>query len=126
MSRPNWAEIKDDFAWDGSLRDIYILDTDANDWDVLLAAIRSSNYERSYRLDGELAAEVHTGGDYEVGVAIHVSHAACLSLPIENVVLNDTQGVNPDISIAKILADLDCVFESVWKIRHIDPILTLA
>jgi hypothetical protein len=56
MSRPNWAEIKDDFAWDGSLRDIYILDTDANDWDVLLAAIRSSNYERSYRLDGELAA----------------------------------------------------------------------
>jgi hypothetical protein len=51
--RPTWPEMKEAFAWDGSWNDIYVLDTDARDWDRLLEAITSSSYSPTYSVGGE-------------------------------------------------------------------------
>jgi hypothetical protein len=54
-NRPTWPEMNEAFAWHGSWNDIYVLDTDARDWDRLLGAIKSSNYSPTYSVEGELA-----------------------------------------------------------------------
>jgi hypothetical protein len=48
--------MREAFAWDGSWRDIYVLGTDAGDWDRLLPAITSSDYSPSHLVEGEPAA----------------------------------------------------------------------
>ncbi len=50
---PTFAEMKGDLTWDGSLRDIYVLDTHFSDWDRLSAMIASSDFAWSYVCDGE-------------------------------------------------------------------------
>jgi hypothetical protein len=39
-----WEAIKADSAWDGSLRDIYVRQTDIADWQKLLDSLRQSKY----------------------------------------------------------------------------------
>jgi hypothetical protein len=55
-SPPTFAGLQQDFVSDGSLRDIYVLDTSFTDWDRLFAAIASSDFSWSYRCAGSLAA----------------------------------------------------------------------
>ena len=44
----NWQEYKTAFEWDGSWRDIYVLDTNINDWQQLLDFLRESSYIAIY------------------------------------------------------------------------------
>lgn len=37
-----WAYCRDAFVWDGSLRDLYVHDTDEQDWQATLTFLRSS------------------------------------------------------------------------------------
>lgn len=48
----NWNEYKSEFAWDGSWRDIYILNTDIQEWQTFVDFLRSSKYD--YEFNGEL------------------------------------------------------------------------
>ena len=43
-----WETVRDEFAFDGSWRDICILRTDITDWQRMLDAIRSSGYKLVY------------------------------------------------------------------------------
>jgi hypothetical protein len=45
--------MKDAFAPDGALRDIYVLDTDTADWEKLCEVLKSSNFKLSYGRDGQ-------------------------------------------------------------------------
>jgi hypothetical protein len=71
-NRPTWPEMKAAFAWNGSWNDIYVLDTDARDWDRLLGAIKSSDYSPTYSVEGAPSAlpenfdEAATGGAHLV------------------------------------------------------------
>lgn len=53
-----WEQHKELFAWDGSLLDIYVLDTTMSDWQRLLDALRASSYELRYKVDGETIAKI--------------------------------------------------------------------
>lgn len=51
-----WEQVKAEFEWDGSLRDLYVWNTSIEDWDRLLNAVRSHSYPVEFLLGGELAA----------------------------------------------------------------------
>lgn len=44
--------LKDIFYQDGSLRDIYVLESTSDDWQKLIAFLRSGKYKVTYELDG--------------------------------------------------------------------------
>ena len=46
--------IQEVFYIGGSLRDIYVLGTNADDWHALLTYLRVSPYPVEYRVDGEI------------------------------------------------------------------------
>lgn len=48
-----WSRCKSEFDWDGSLRDIYVLDTSSKDWAVLLAEIPLWGYKVSGDSEGK-------------------------------------------------------------------------
>ena len=41
---PSWERCRTDFAWDGSLRDIYVREASIQDWDKLLRSLPSWPY----------------------------------------------------------------------------------
>jgi hypothetical protein len=47
-----WERHRELFEWDGSLIDIYVLDTTMADWQRMLDCVRSSAYELRYRVEG--------------------------------------------------------------------------
>jgi len=49
----NWQELKTEFEWDGSLCDLYILDTDVEIWQRMLDVLRASGYPLHYTIDHE-------------------------------------------------------------------------
>jgi hypothetical protein len=49
-----WNEIKSQFECDGSLRDIYILDTDVSTWNQFLSEVRLSDYPIEFTHGGNL------------------------------------------------------------------------
>ena len=53
VSQLNWQHYKTAFEFDGSWRDIYVLNTYVNDWQSLMDFLRASPYEISYTFDGE-------------------------------------------------------------------------
>lgn len=53
--QPNWNDYKADFEWDGSLRDIYVLDTSLSHWQALLDLLHSGTYKFSTYAYGEEA-----------------------------------------------------------------------
>ena len=48
-----WERYKDAFAWDGSLRDLYVHGTNEHDWQAMLTFLRSSAYALHFSVDGE-------------------------------------------------------------------------
>jgi hypothetical protein len=53
--RPEFKEASTDFAWDGSLRDIYILDTNATDWTHLGSTLEASGLTLTHLVNGQSA-----------------------------------------------------------------------
>lgn len=48
-----WTEIAADFEWDGSWRDVYVLDTTIDDWQRVLDALMEVNPTPVMNIDGE-------------------------------------------------------------------------
>ncbi len=56
--RLNWEQCKKDFEFDGTWRDIYILNTNSDDWNKFLKSLLNSKYETKFWIDGEVAKEI--------------------------------------------------------------------
>lgn len=56
----NWEQCKKDFEFDGTWRDIYILNTNFDDWNKFLKSLSNSNYETKFWIDNETAKEITT------------------------------------------------------------------
>lgn len=52
----NWDVVAAEFEWDGSLRDLCVLDTTVEDWTRLLRALPGWPYPWRYEVDGAAAA----------------------------------------------------------------------
>ena len=50
---PPWASVKDEFEWDGSWRDIYVLDTGPEEWSSFLEFVSQNQSEIDFYIDGE-------------------------------------------------------------------------
>jgi hypothetical protein len=48
MDEIAWETVRDEFAFDGSWRDIYVFGTTIADWQRMLGAIRSAGYRLTY------------------------------------------------------------------------------
>src|SRR5262245_30449355 len=48
MDEIAWKTVRDEFAFDGSLRDIYVFGTSIADWQRMLDAFRSTGYTLTY------------------------------------------------------------------------------
>ena len=51
-----WDQCKDEFASDGALRDIQVVDATPGDWQRVLDFVRTSAAKLDYTIDGEAAA----------------------------------------------------------------------
>jgi hypothetical protein len=51
------------------------------------------------------------GRDTEMGILIYCCHGRNFSLPVPSVILDDAQGINPEVTDAKFPSDADCVDE---------------
>ena len=56
MFAVNWEQVKDDFAWDGSLRAVYVLDTHVDEWELFFEVLREAGYSLTYSIDSETRA----------------------------------------------------------------------
>ena len=51
----NWQEVESVFEWDGSLLDLYVLNTDIEDWQSALDFLRTSGYPLFYAVNNIIA-----------------------------------------------------------------------
>jgi hypothetical protein len=80
-----WRQIAPDFAFDGSWRDIYVLDTTLSDWQVVLDMLRQLDPAPIFRVDGVAKAiPDRAEGAFES----RASAGALLSVSIGKAVLN--------------------------------------
>jgi len=75
-----WEHHKDLFAWDGSLIDIYVLDTTLEDWQRLLDFLRASPYDLRYSGHSDAAplpdrAETIFAQNWEAHVALSIDES---------------------------------------------------
>ena len=60
QSRMKWKQCKKVFDFDGSWRDIYVLNADRDDWNKLLESLPNSAYEIMFWIDGKVAEPIKT------------------------------------------------------------------
>lgn len=73
-----WDQCKKAFEFDGSWRDIYILNTDSTDWNKLLEALSLSKYEIRFWIDHEKSKPIVT-----IQEAFKIKKRASLLMHIE-------------------------------------------
>lgn len=52
MQQLNWDDVREEFVFDGSWRDIYVLNTTLADWQRVLDAIHKAEHDCEYLVDG--------------------------------------------------------------------------
>lgn len=55
MSEVTWDRCRMGFEWDGSLRDIYVLNASIEDWGTFVHALPSMSYRTEFLIDDEAA-----------------------------------------------------------------------
>jgi hypothetical protein len=71
----DWQEIKGAFLQDGSLRDIYILGSDLDDWPTIWQVLKTSEYKLRLSRGGEvqpLPTDIRQVIHYELGYLLQV------------------------------------------------------
>jgi hypothetical protein len=58
-----WDDVKDEFAWDGSWRDICIPNTSMGDWQIVLDTLRNAKFTTKYTVSGEPAEIPQTAAE---------------------------------------------------------------
>lgn len=59
----DWKTVASEFAWDGSLRDMYVFATSLAEWDQFLEALQVWGYATRFSIDGEPAVLPQTATD---------------------------------------------------------------
>jgi hypothetical protein len=82
----NWDDVRQDFDWDGSLRDIYVLDVGLSGWRGLWRLLKQATAWRiTYQVDGN---SVGLPDDVEVPLRLRPNAAALVSVFLGNVRFN--------------------------------------
>ena len=55
MSGVTWDQCRRGFEWDGSLRDIYVLNASIADWDTFIQTLPGMSYRTEFLIDDEAA-----------------------------------------------------------------------
>lgn len=72
----DWDACKIMFAWDGSWRDLYVLDTDIRDWQTVFEFLKVRNFPLSYSIDqqpNELPLHVETIFEQGAGASVFLT-----------------------------------------------------
>jgi len=80
-----WNDIRQEFDWDGSWRDIYALDVGMAGWRAFWRLILNPGYRVDYRIDGAPAALPH---DVDSVFALRETTAPLLSVFLDTIQLN--------------------------------------
>ncbi|MEL7407974.1 MAG: hypothetical protein AAFN00_13570, partial [Cyanobacteria bacterium J06558_2] len=56
----NWSQCQKDFEFDGTWRDIYILNTNSDDWNQLLESFLASKYQTIFWIDNKKNKRIQT------------------------------------------------------------------
>ena len=81
----DWSQIAPDFEHDGSLRDVYILDTSLDDWASVWAALLVDPNAMSFTVDGEARTPPL---DVAEAFRLRPDHAICASYALGKQRLN--------------------------------------
>jgi hypothetical protein len=82
----DWNAVAEDFAPDGSLRDVYVLEANAEDWELVLKALGASSASVRYSVDGveqpgppsaQAAFAIHSVASPSLRVAVGGIEFAC-------------------------------------------------
>lgn len=80
-----WDDVREEFEWDGSLRDIYVLDVGPSGWRSLWYLLKgTTDWHVTYQVDGVSAA---LPDDVEVPLQLWPKSAPVLSVSSKNVLL---------------------------------------
>jgi hypothetical protein len=125
-----WQDYESEFEWDGSWRDIYVLNTSVADWQKLLDFLRTASYNLNFYIDGEDAvlpsdvahifkarAEVSAYLSVDIGEIIlncHFFHDAQIEFDI------DPREVTDEIKFQRLLAFM----QKIARLLDKDAILT--
>jgi hypothetical protein len=85
MSGLVWNDVRGEFAFDGSWRDIYILNATLSDWQRMLDGLRASGFDLGYQLDGQ-PAEFPSSA--ESAFALVEEHSQLLSVRFAGILAN--------------------------------------
>jgi hypothetical protein len=85
MTDDPFVSYKDAFYIDGSLRDIYVLGTDEQDWQKLLTFLRTGPYSIEFTFDGQ---PISLPEQVETIFALRSEHGIELHIDKEHLVLN--------------------------------------
>lgn len=81
----DWQQVKAEFEWDGSLRDLYVLNTDTEVWQKVIEFIRTSEYPYRFEMDGE---ESPLPADVAALFEMRAEVGVLLSLDVHGITIN--------------------------------------
>lgn len=116
-----WAEVAEDFAWDGSLRHVYVSGADRAAWEVFLAALPGWGYEHRYLERGrelplpsaEVVLERRALHDPELVVRVGRARLACYFLEEDELELE----LDPRAVVGQ--AELDALLEFMARLGDV-------
>lgn len=77
--------MKAEFEWDGSLRDLYILNADTEVWQKVIEFIRTGEYAYRFEMDGE---ELPLPADINSLFEVRAEVGAQLSVDVHGITIN--------------------------------------
>ena len=80
-----WETVQEAFRSDGALRDLYVFDTTAADWDAVLTALPGWGYRTEYSVDG---VPRELPGPAEQAFAVRPDAASLMAVQVDSVRLN--------------------------------------
>jgi hypothetical protein len=81
----DWAKCKEAFSDDGTLRDVYVFDTNIGDWNRMLQLLRSKLFGMTFFLDGDVSTLPAEAGSI---FSLKSDYACRLSVDLSGVLLN--------------------------------------
>lgn len=81
----DWQQVKAEFEWDGTLRDLYILSADVRTWQQVVEFLRASEYACRFQLDDE---ELPLPADVAALFRMRPEVYALLSVNMDGIAIN--------------------------------------
>ena len=125
MDNPLWQTVREEFTFDGSWRDIYVLRTTIADWQRMLDAIRAARYTLVYfrndertELPGDASEVFPIPGECDRRLSVWVSdvQANCHFFTVEEIEFDiDPREVKGQQQLDDLFGFMRCLAESTGK-----------